>query len=206
MSRTGIWTVLTVIVVLFAGCKEDDTTASQGEGVVNGIVTDASTLAYLADVTVTAQSVSAGSVSTTTDANGSFRASFATDSMATATLTLRKTGYRDTIITVSLRSGAVLVLPITMHPKSVVNPGGTTSGLAQTIAFLGASPQEVSVYGVGGKETSVLAWEVRDSLGMAIDVAHAVKLDFTSASGPGGGEYISPATVTTNAAGQAFTL
>ena len=205
MSRTGIWTVLTVIVVLFAGCKQDSTTASQGEGVVNGIVSDASTLAYLADVAVTAQSVASGSVSTTTDANGSFRASFNTDSLATATITLRKTGYRDTTITVSLRSGAVLVLQIALNPKSVVNPGGSSSGLAQTIAFLGASPQEVSVYGVGGKETSVLAWEVRDSLGMAIDVAHAVKLSFTSINGPGGGEYISPAAVTTSAAGQAFT-
>jgi hypothetical protein len=205
MSRKCIWAVLTVIGVLFAGCKEDNTTASQGEGVVNGIVTDASTLAYLVDVTVTAQSVSAGSVSTTTDANGSFRASFSTDSLATATITLRKTGYRDTTITVSLRSGAVLVLPIAMNPKSVVNPGGTSSGLAQTIAFLGASPQEVSVYGVGGKETSVLAWEVRDSLGMAIDISHSVKLSFTSINGPGGGEYISPSLVATSAAGQAFT-
>jgi hypothetical protein len=40
---------------------------------------------------------------------------------------------------------------------------------------------------------------------MAIDVAHAVKLSFTSINGPGGGEYISPSTVTTSAAGQAFT-
>lgn len=204
MSRIWIIAVLTVGVLLFGGCKEDNTTASQGEGVLNGIVSDAATLAYLADVTVTAQSVSAGSVSTTTDANGSFRATFATDSLATATVTMRKTGYRDTTFVVSLRAGSVLVLQLSMTPKSVVSPGtGSASGLAQTIAFLGSSPQEVSVYGVGGKETSVLSFEVRDSLGLAIDATHAVKLTFTSTNGPGGGEYVSPDAVTTNAAGQA---
>jgi hypothetical protein len=206
MSRILTIAAITAGVLLFAGCKEDSTTASQGEGVLNGIVTDASTLSYLADVTVTAQSVSAGSISTTTDANGSFRASFSTDSLATATVTLRKTGYRDTTIVVSLKAGAVLVLPIAMTPKSIVTgSGGSSSGLAQTIAFLGASPQEVSVYGVGGKETSVLSFEARDSLGLAIDASHAIKLTFTSTNGPGGGEYISPDVVTTNAAGQAYT-
>ena len=39
---------------------------------------------------------------------------------------------------------------------------------------------------------------------LAIDASHAVKLSFTSTNGPGGGEYISPAAVTTNAAGQAY--
>lgn len=204
MSRIWTMAVLTVGVLLFGGCTEDNSTASQGEGVLNGIVTDGATLSYLSDVAVTAQSVSAGSISTTTDANGSFRASFTTDSIATATVTLRKTGYRDTTFSVSLRAGSVLVLQLTLTPKSVVTGGGgSSSGLAQTIAFLGSTPQEVSVYGVGGKETSVLSFEVRDSLGLAIDATHAVKLTFTSNNGPGGGEYISPDAVTTNAAGQA---
>lgn len=205
MSRIGVWTAITVLALLVAGCKEDETTASQGEGVVNGLVTDAATLAKLSDVAVLAQSVSAGTVTTTTDANGSFRVSFSTDSIASATLTLTKTGYRDTTISVSLRSGTVVVLSIAMQPRSVVSTDGSSSGLAQTIAFLGASPQEVSVYGVGGKETSVLAFEVRDSLGLAIDAAHAVALTFTTTNGPNGGEYVSPAQVTTNASGQAFT-
>ncbi len=194
-----------VMAVLLAGCKSDETTASQGEGVVSGVVTDASSLVFLADVAVQAQSVSSGIQTASTDANGGFRMSFATDSIATATVTLRKTGYRDTTIMVSVRPGTVVVLNIALHPKSVVNPGGTTSGIAQTIAFLGATPQEVSVYGVGDKETSVLAWEVRDSLGLSIDAAHAVQLTFTSTNGPGGGEYTSPSSVTTNAAGQAYT-
>jgi hypothetical protein len=94
-----------------------------------------------------------------------------------------------------------------MTPRSIIgNPGGGGgSGLAQTIAFLGANPQEISVRGVGGLETALLTWEVRDSLGIPIDAAHALTLTISIQNGPGGGEYISPSPVTTNASGQAFT-
>ncbi len=196
---------IVVCALTMVGCNEDESVASQGECVVSGVCLDASTSAYLADVTVLAQSVSAGSQSATTDANGSFRLTFTTDSTGTATLTLRKTGYRDTTFAVTLRAGTVVALSLPLSLKSVVNPGGTSSGLAQTITFLGATVQEVSVYGVGGKETAILGYEVRDSLGLPIDVAHAVQLQFASTNGPNGGEYISPPSVTTNQVGQAFT-
>jgi len=205
MSRIGIWTAIAVLLLLIAGCNGDETTASQGEGVVSGVVTDAATQVTLPDVTVEGRSLDNESVSTKTDANGSFNVSFVTDSVGSATITLRKTGYRDTTLAVELKSGTVIVLTVAMQPKSVVNPGTSTSGLAQTIAFLGATPQEVSVYGVGGKETAILQWEVRDSLGVPIDALHAVALTFTSTNGPNGGEYISPAEVLTNSGGQAFT-
>jgi hypothetical protein len=87
----------------------------------------------------------------------------------------------------------------------IVGSGGGGTGLAQTIAFLGSDPTEVSVYGVGGLETSILGFEVRDSLGLPIDAQHSVNLVFTSVSGPNGGEYISPPVVATNSGGQAFT-
>jgi len=201
--------VVAATIVLCAlamvGCKQDQSSATQGECVVSGICLDASTSAYLADVAVQAQSVSAGSKTATTDANGSFHVSFSTDSSGTATFTLKKTSYRDTTFVVTLSTGTVIALTIPMAPKSVVNPGGTSSGLAQTITFLGSATQEVSVYGVGGKETAILGWEVRDSLGLPIDATHAVNLVFTSINGPNGGEYISPPTVTTNQVGQAYT-
>jgi hypothetical protein len=196
---------IVVCALTMVGCNEDESVASQGECVVSGVCLDASTSAYLADVAVQAQSVSAGTQSATTDASGNFRLTFSTDSTGTATFTLKKTGYRDTTFTVTLQPGTVVALTLPLSPKSVVNPGGTTSGLAQTITFLGSTAQEVSVYGVGGKETAILGWEVRDSLGLPIDAAHAVQLQFTSTNGPNGGEYISPPAVTTNQVGQAFT-
>jgi len=208
MKRIVSGVVVAAIVLgalTMVGCKQDQSSASQGECVVSGICVDASTSAYLADVTVQAQSVAGGVKNATTDASGNFHFSFSTDSSGTATFTLRKTSYRDTSFVLTLRTGTVIALTIPMAPKSVVNPGGSSSGLAQTISFLGATTQEVSVYGVGGKETAILGWEVRDSLGLAIDATHAVNLAFTSTNGPNGGEYISPPTVTTNQVGQAYT-
>jgi len=207
MGRIQPWLVIAGVMCLtlaLTGCTKDESAASQGEAVVNGIVTDALTGGYLVEVAVQAQSVTGGLTETVTDTKGSFRIVFQIDSTGVATFTLRKTGYRDTSLVVLLRSGNVAVINISMTPKSAIVPPGGSSGVAQTIAFLGASPSEVSVYGVGGKETSVLSWEVRDSLGLAIDAAHAVQLLFSSVNGPGGGEYISPPDVKTNQVGQAY--
>jgi hypothetical protein len=208
MVRIHLWLIIAgamCLILSMTGCTKDETVAAQGEGVINGIVIDAFTGGYLADVSVQAQSVASGLIETVSDAKGSFRVTFPTDSLGAATLLLRKTGYRDTSLVVLLRSGTVVVINISMSPKSViVPPGGGGTGAAQTIAFMGAVPSEVSVYGVGGKETSILGWEVRDSLGLPIDAAHAVQLVFSSQNGPGGGEYISPPDVKTNQIGQAF--
>ena len=187
------------------GCKSDSTSSPvTGEGKISGTVTDKTTSSPMAGVTVVAQSLSAGTVSTTTGAAGDFAVTFSIDSTSSAILTFSKTGWRDTSIVYALRSGTITTAAVVMTPKSVINPGGG-SGLAQTIAFLGASPTAISVRGVGGTETSLLSWEVRDSLGLPIDAAHAVSLTVTVQNGPGGGEYVTPTPITTNAAGQAFT-
>jgi hypothetical protein len=123
-------------------------------------------------------------------------------------LVYTKSGYNEKTENVNVSSAEFLTMNVEVTARSPIIGGGGSdggSGLAQTIAFLSADPQEVSVYGVGGLETSILAWEVRDSLGLPIDNTHAVDLTFTIVGGPNGGEYISPMTVTTNAAGQAYT-
>jgi len=195
-----------VFAVALVGCKSDSSTqAAAGEGAVSGVVSDVSTGAPLAGVTVQAQSGFAGSKSATTDGQGNYRVDFTIDSSALVTVTYSKNGFRDTTLITQIRSGNVTFLNVALNPKGGVVPPGGGTGLAQTIAFLGALPQTVSVYGVGGKETAVLKWEVRDSLGLPIDAGHAVALSFSSVNGPNGGEYISPPTLTTNAAGQAVT-
>ncbi len=207
MSRTFV--LITVAVALCAavlvGCKSDTVSAAAGEGVVSGTVYDGATRLPLPSVSIQAQSVSAGTVQTTSDADGNYVVKFTVDSVMTVSVRFVKSGYNDTTITATLRSASVTPANLYLTPKTGVIPPGTGSGLAQTIAFLGATPSEVSVYGVGGKETSVLQWEVRDSLGLPIDELHAVDLNFASINGPNGGEYISPIRVTTNASGQAAT-
>ncbi len=201
MKILRVLPLLVVIAVAFMACKNDSTTASQGESVVTGMVRDVSTGVALGGVTIMSSGFTEGDQQGVSDANGKFTLNFKVDSTAVALVTITKTGYRDSTFSVSLTSGATSTLNLGMIPLQGVVIGGT--GLAQTIAFLGASTPELSVYGVGGKETAVLQWEVRDSLGNSIDRTHAALLTFAISNGPGGGEYVSPQVVGTNSAGQA---
>ena len=190
---------IVVTALVFTACNEDDPLQpQQGEAVVSGTVIDA-----LTSAAVSGASVSAGAQSTLTDADGKYSLKFTVDSVATVSLLFTKSGYRDTILTVQVKSGDALTLQVKMASNSPIG-GGSGSGIAQTIAFLGANPDEISVYGVGGKETSILGWEVRDSLGQPIDGDHAIDLTFTIVNGPDGGEYVSPAVVKTGLTGQAY--
>ena len=200
------WMLALTLVGLFIGCEESPQTASQGEAVVGGTVIDDATLAPLEGVSVRANSVILGSQSTTTDAQGYYELTFTLDSTASVELVFTKSGYNDKTENVSLQSAEFTTLNVGIVAKSpIIGVGGGGTGLAQTVAFLSADPQEVSVYGVGGLETAVLSWEVRDSLGLPIDDAHAVTLNFTIVGGPGGGEYVSPPDVRTNNVGRSYT-
>jgi len=196
--------VATMALVLFA-CKSDEQGATQGEGVITGVVTDAATGNALASVTLQAQTIGGATQTATTDAQGNFRFSFTTDSAKSVTISVTKSGYRDTSVVVQIQPGVVVTLGLQIAARSPISGVGGGSGVAQTIAFLGASPRQISVYGVGGLETSILGFEVRDSLGLAIDAAHSVSMSFQIVGGLNGGEYISPLSVTTNAIGQAYT-
>lgn len=197
--------ILLALAALLGGCKSDQTAATTGEGVINGYVVDGSSSARLAGVSVQAMTVSGTTLTTTTDANGFYEFKFTVDSTLSVTVTMRKTGYKDASFQAQLQSGKVVAQdPYLLSPVSIVG-GGTSggSGLAQTIFFLGASQPEVQVYGVGGKETTIMSWEVRDSLGLPIDEAHALDLTFGLLGAINGGEYVSPVVLKTNASGQA---
>ena len=205
--KTFIITLLVVVVaagLIIVGCKSSQTSTKQGEGAIAGFVRDGETRIGLGGAVITASTLTQTQTATT-NADGSFsNLTFTADSVVILSVLVQKSGYNDTSFSVVLQSGSVLQLTITLSPKSVIVPGGGT-GLANTIAFLGATPQEIRVYGVGAQETSILGWEVRDSLGFPIDAAHAVQLSFSLFGGPQGGEYASPITATTNAAGRAYT-
>jgi hypothetical protein len=204
----NIRSALLMVALLATGfwaCTEDQG-PTQGEGQISGTVTDESSGNPLAQVNIQAQTAGAGSQNATTDAEGKFDFKFPVDSTITVTVSMTKSGYRDTTITVPLQAGVLSPLNVQLRPRSVIVGGtGGGTGLAQTIAFLGSSPTEISVYGVGGQETSTLGFEVRDSLGLPIDAAHAVTLTFSALGGPNGGEYISPLQVATNTNGRAYT-
>ncbi len=204
ISLGFIW--LVAFAVALNACSNDTGGPSAGVAVVSGFIKDASTRTPLSGVAIEGRAGTTVSTNTTTDAQGRYELRFEVDSAMSAKITVRNfNGYRDTLdIPVSVKPNEALLRDIDLNPKSVVVGSGGGSGLAQTIAFLGASPTQVSVYGVGGQETAVLSFEVRDSLGLPIDGAHAISIQFSLLGGPNGGEYISPSVLTTNAVGRAF--
>lgn len=193
--------------LVFFACSNDDQGPSAGVATVTGFVKDASNRTPLGGVVLEGKAGTDVITTASTDAQGKFELRFQIDSAMVAKISIRNvTGYRDTLdISVNVKPNQALLKDIDLNPKSqVVGGGGSTSGLAQTIAFLGANPAEISVYGVGGQETAVLGFEARDSLGLPIDAAHAIAITFTLHGGPNGGEYVSPTTLTTNGVGRAF--
>ena len=191
-----------VLLALMMGCKSDQTTAPQGHAKISGTISDAGSGSALAGVTILAQTLT-NSQTYTTVGDGIYTFSFDVDSTDRVTLSLSKSGYRDTTIIVPIQSGTVVSLSVLLNPKSVITSNGGGTGLAHTIALLSIDLPEIRVYGVGGQERAIVSWEARDSLGLAIDAAHAVDITFAILSGPNGGEYLSPTTVRTNALGQA---
>lgn len=204
ISLGFIW--LVAFAVAFNACSNENGGPSAGVAVVSGFIKDASTRNPLGGVAIEGKAGTTVSTSTRTDAQGRYELRFEVDSAMSAQITIRNfNGYRDTLdIPVSVKPNEALLKDIDLNPKSQVVGSGGGSGLAQTIAFLGASPTQVSVYGVGGQETAVLSFEVRDSLGLPIDGAHAIAINFSLLGGPNGGEYVSPSVLTTNAVGRAF--
>lgn len=203
-KRVATLLLLLMPAVLLVSCDDDNTAASTGEAIINGLVKDNSSGSAIAGASVLATSLTGGSQSQTTDTEGRFSFSFTVDSTDQVSITISKSGYRDSTFTVPVASGNVATLTLGMTPRSPIVPGGGT-GQAQTIAFLGATPREVTVYGVGGQETAILGYEVRDSVGNPIDLANAVNIDFSLRGAPGGGEYLSPPSVRTNSIGRTYT-
>ena len=83
--------------------------------------------------------------------------------------------------------------------------GGTGTGVAATIALIETSRNNIRVREVGGDETALITFEVRDSLGVPVDASHQANVTFTE-NGPGGGEFIAPiSTVTQGSTGRVQT-
>ncbi|MGA9119218.1 MAG: carboxypeptidase regulatory-like domain-containing protein [Bacteroidota bacterium] len=193
--------LLAVMAVVFWSCGSSDSTEPlPGEGAISGTVVDASSGSALQGVSITIHGVSGDSPTTQTDDQGKFDVKFSVDSVITVTIDMARDRYRDTTFALKVLAGSTTALTVKMTSVQAVSGG---SGLPQTIAFLSAVPQELSVYGVGGKETAVLNWEVRDSLGNPVDDQHPASISFSIVGQLGGGEYLSPSVLTTDASGRA---
>jgi len=124
-------------------------------------------------------------------------------------LRVTKNGYRSRTSSFSVVGGSSTYTDLYLDRDTttgVTRDSGT--GDAHSIALVSVSSKEISVFGVGGLESSTLIWEVRDSLGFPIDIDHRDTVTFSLVGTPATGPvptYVSPASVLTNVSGRVAT-
>jgi hypothetical protein len=87
--------------------------------------------------------------------------------------------------------------------KEIAGGGGTVSGDPVSIFLAAISSTVIGVKESGGEETTRITFVVQDSAGIPVDESHSVVVNFLIGAGPGGGEFLSPYSVETNAQGLA---
>jgi len=205
---------LTIILgVFYNGCEPEQIGGGGGPAgpttaVVTGRVTDNQSQIAVpgADVNLT-QFARGISVTVSTDNFGTYRfdVDLGDTSSTVGIITVSKTGYRQKFFnSVPLDPGGITQLDLTIDRDTTTPPGGGGAGttFANTIAFIGASPNQLAVYGSGGSETSIITYEVRDSLGFPVDINHSEIVSFSLVPAGFGGAYITPTSVATNASGR----
>ncbi len=154
------------------------------------------------------------SIIDSTDQDGNYNLQFSLEPAAklTVTINIKKEGYKEELPFVfEVETGSRYPIPpiiIKLDTTTTVGGGGiqTSSGLPQTIAFMGPQTIDIKVYGVGGNETAIILYEVRDSLGSPISISQRDTVIFAISGPPvAGGAYVSPSWAMTNAAGRVAT-
>lgn len=128
------------------------------------------------------------------------------------TMNIKKEGYKEELpFTFDVEVGSKYPIPpitITLDTTTTIGGGGIQpgSGMPQTIAFMGPQTIDIKVYGVGGNETAIILYEVRDSLGFPISISQRDTVTFAISGPPvAGGAYVSPSWAMTNSAGRVAT-
>jgi hypothetical protein len=205
--------VATVLLAASFGLMSCEDIPAGEEALSNGQVTG-HVLDFVTNIPVYNASVilttPAGVDSLTTGGDGAF--AFLVDLQGlegtTGSVRIWKNGYRATTFNFSVSAGEIITqdVELTRDTTTGVPPGTSGTGDARSIAFVSLSANQISVAGVGGTETSIIIWEVRDSLGYPIDIDHADTVFFSIIGVPVfGGAYVSPAWAITNAAGRVAT-
>ena len=111
-------------------------------------------------------------------------------------------GYSTDTTKVYAAVGSTINVPL-IKVKQSQGTGGTVSGAASSIRLVSQSATSIGVIESGSNETAQITFEVLDSTGVAINSDNAVVVNFTFGAVPGGGEYLYPSSIQTNALGRA---
>jgi hypothetical protein len=137
---------------------------------------------------------------TYTDSTGKYRVSFEVETETDVNVIAFKEGYEpDTVAVLAIPGRAVNVPSLLLKRTAPETP---TSGEPASIVLVSQTAKSIGVKGSGSVETAQMVFEVQDSSGKPVDLAHSVEVSFRIGSGPGGGEFIYPPKARTDAKGR----
>ena len=128
----------------------------------------------------------------TSNADGSYELNYRLTSQYATKIIASAAGFKNDTVSVSLSPGADTTIVLRVRADSTSPVGGTSSGKPANIVLVGSSAENIGIRGTGANETSVITFEVRDSLGIPVGGSNKVKVQFSILGGPGGGEYVFP--------------
>lgn len=210
MKKNLILFALLAIFTLFTtSCdiKDDSSTNSTGTDstytvTLTGNVVEAANGNGIAGATI---KISDGATvkGTTTGTDGSFNTTLEVTDDVDLVVIASKDGFISDTTSVFAIKSTVTEVAIFQLAADENSTGTGTSGGAASINLFSQSASFVGVKESGSLESAEIVFEVRDSSGVLIDDSHAVDVSFTFGATPGGGEYLFPASVKTNALGKA---
>lgn len=184
----------TAAMVLNSSCQNPvepvDESTNGVETSVRGTVLRNDNLSPMANATVYDVD---GRARDTSKADGSFRLRYVLTSVLSTKIIGSVAGFKNDTVGVSVSPGVDTTIVLRVRADSTSPAGGLSSGKPANIVLIGTSAENISIRGTGPNETSVLTFEVRDSLGIPVGGVNKVKVRFTILGGPGGGEYVFPA-------------
>jgi len=206
MKRIYYLMLLLVIPALLTGCKskeddvEDITNPQGGEITVNGQVVD-NTNGNSVSNAVIRIICEAKEIGITTNDQGKFTSKIEiSKNTEIKILTMKEGFYTDTVAVFAIAGRTIDVPMIKLQAKT---SGTGFSGNPASILLVEQSTPFIGVKESGSVETASILFEVQDSSGNPIDIAHSVFVKFRLAMSPGAGEYLNPLSVKTNSIGRA---
>lgn len=183
------------------GCKKPVEPQQQQQKVVTlkGQVLDSKTGSPIDSAVVRVIGITPQIISYT-DSLGFYRVSFEIDAETQINIVAFKEGYEPDTAVVLAVPGRNINVPNLMLNR--VAPETPTSGEAASIVLISQSAKNIGVKGSGSVETAQMVFEVQDSSGRPVDLAHSVEVSFRIGSGPGGGEFVYPPKSRTDSKGR----
>ena len=209
MKKNHLLVLLFSLIMFLIGCETntDSTTTDLIDGdttnvaIITGQVVDAKDGSALdgAIIKITDGSVVKG---TTTGSDGKFTYNFELDEDSDLSVVVFKAGYFQDTTRIFAIVNSTTEVPLFKLERDESSNAGDFSGRGASIYLFSQSQEFIGVKESGSNESALIVFEIRDSSGIVIGENNAVDVSFRFGATPGGGEYLYPSSMRSNALGR----